>query len=91
MPRLILIKILVFVALCILLSAAFECGVRKVAPRLRRVVNGEQSYPGQWPWLVSLHTKMQRGPGRFFCGATLINEFTLVTGKCSIELDFSHN
>lgn len=82
MSRLILIKIVVFVLLCLAISAAFECGVRKVSPRLRRVANGEQSYPGQWPWFVSLHTKMQRGPDKFFCGAALISEWTLVTGKC---------
>ena len=69
-----MLKILVFVSLC----SAFESDV---APRVRRVANGEQSNAGQWPWLVSLHIKMRRGRDEFLCGATLINEWTLVTGK----------
>lgn len=82
MSRSILLNILIFVSLCIAFSAASECGVRKVAPRLRRVVNGEQSYPGQWPWFVTLHKKMEREPDRYLCGATLINEWAVVTGWC---------
>ena len=75
-----LIKFFVFMSLCISISIAFECGVRKVAPRLRRITNGEKSYAGQWPWLVTLHKKVLVGPDEFFCGATLINEFAVVTG-----------
>ena len=74
-------KILVFMSLCISIRVASECGVRKVAPRVSRVTNGEKSYAGQWPWFVSLHKKMQNEPDRFICGATLINEFTVVTGR----------
>lgn len=73
-------KILVFVSLSIALSAAFECGMRKVTEP-RGMINGEQSYAGQWPWLVTLHAKMHNEPERFFCVATIINEWSLVTGK----------
>lgn len=83
MSRLILIKIVLFVSLCIALSAAFECGLRKVAPRLRRVIDGEQSYDGQWPWLVALlFRKSDESFYRFRCSATLINEWTVVTSEC---------
>lgn len=78
------IKILVFVLFYIALSASFECGVRKVPHRTRRMANGEQSYPGQWPWFAALHTKMQRGPDRFFSAASIINEWTLITSESGI-------
>lgn len=75
------LKILIFVSLCIALSAAFKCGVRKIPQRIRRVVNGEQSYRGQWPWFVSLYEKRYRRPDELIGGATLINERTLITSK----------
>lgn len=75
-------KVVVFVSLCILLSAAFECGVKKITPRLRRVVNGEKSYAGEWPWLGTIYKKTHNGPDRYLCGATLISEWALVTGEC---------
>lgn len=78
------IKILVFVLFCIALSAAFECGVRKVPQRTRRISNGEQSYLGQWPWFAALHFKMQRGPDRFFSAASIINEWTLITSESGV-------
>ena len=74
-------KILIFVSLCISLIAAFECGVRKISPRFRRVANGKDSYAGQWPWFATLHEKMQNESDKFLCGATLIDEWTLVTSK----------
>lgn len=74
-----MMKILIFLLFCITLSAAFECGVRKISPRLQRVPNGKNSYPGQWPWFVALY---ENGSDKFLCGATLINQWTLVTSKC---------
>lgn len=53
--------------------------MRKISPRLRRVPNGKNSYPGQWPWFVALY---ENGSDKFLCGATLINQWTLVTSKC---------
>ena len=60
-------------------NLALECGEVQVSHGL--VANGNKSRHGEWPWLVSLHVKRQRGPDRFFCGASLINEWTLVTGE----------
>lgn len=79
MSRLILIKIVVFLTLCNELSRAFECGIRKV---IQKVADKEQPYSGQWPWFVDLYTKERRDGNYFrFCAATLINEWTLITGK----------
>ncbi|XP_029692560.1 testisin-like [Takifugu rubripes] len=41
------------------------CGI---APLNSRIVGGDNTYPGEWPWQASLHIG-----GQFMCGATLIN------------------
>lgn len=53
-------------------SSCFECGVRKIEKLVENVGN---SYEGQWPWLVKVSI------GKSFCGASIINEFTLLTGE----------
>ncbi|RWS22819.1 atrial natriuretic peptide-converting enzyme-like protein, partial [Leptotrombidium deliense] len=49
----------------------FECGKPAVfANPTFRIVGGNESRPGQWPWLVALHG----GPDEiFFCGGILIS------------------
>ena len=79
MHKLVIVSLLVILSHCVVQNLAFECGEVKVSFGL--VANGNESHHGEWPWLVSLHTKMQNGPDRFFCGASLINEWTLVTGE----------
>ena len=83
MSRSIFVAISVLITLCVVQSLTFECGEVQIPIGL--VANGIQSRKGQWPWLVSLHTRMQVGPDRFFCGASLINEWTLVTGESFSE------
>lgn len=39
------------------------------------------AYKGQWPWLASLFVRMQEGQDKFICGATIISELTLLSGK----------
>ena len=29
------------------------CGLPIVAPREKRVINGDEAHPGSWPWMVS--------------------------------------
>ncbi|UXI22791.1 Insulin-like growth factor 2 mRNA-binding protein 1 [Sarcoptes scabiei] len=57
----------------------FECGRPHYAQRKRRnvrIVGGEESYPGKWPWLVSFHG----GPAEvFFCAGVLISEWWVLT------------
>ena len=73
------VSLLVLLILFVVKSLTDDCGYVQVSFGL--VANGNKSRKGQWPWLVSLHTKMQNGSDRFFCGASLINEWTLVTGE----------
>ena len=38
--------------------------------RRRRIVGGDESYPGKWPWLAAFHG----GPAEvFFCAGVLIS------------------
>ena len=74
-----LFRLLVLITICVAKNLAFKCGEMQVSFPL--VAKGIQSRKGQWPWLVSLQAMMQSGPDEFFCGASLINEWTLVTGE----------
>lgn len=58
----------------------FECGrsshFHQRRRRNTRIVGGEESYPGKWPWLVSFHG----GPAEvFFCAGVLISEWWVLT------------
>ena len=74
-----IISLLILLTLYVVQNLALECGEVQVSFGL--VANGNKSRHGEWPFLVSLHVKKQRGPDEFFCGASLINEWTLVTGE----------
>eukprot|EP00066_Takifugu_rubripes_P010844 XP_003978997.1 PREDICTED: serine protease 33-like [Takifugu rubripes] len=51
------------------------CGI---APLNSRIVGGDNTYPGEWPWQASLHIG-----GQFMCGATLINsQWVLTAAQC---------
>ncbi|TNM97082.1 hypothetical protein fugu_015238 [Takifugu bimaculatus] len=51
------------------------CGI---APLNSRIVGGDNTYPGEWPWQASLHSEDQ-----FMCGATLINsQWVLTAAQC---------
>lgn len=80
----------VLITLCVALNLAFECGEVKASRGL--VANGKKSFKGEWPWLVSLHKEIPGQPEKFFCGASLVNEWTLVSGevllKIGSDLDF---
>ena len=58
----------------------FECGrpshFHQRRRRNTRIVGGEESYPGKWPWLVSFHG----GPAEvFFCAGVLISDWWVLT------------
>lgn len=61
-----------------------ECGVRKVSKPTKLVVNGTLPYHGEHPWLVSLQLKYSNGQFKHICGASIINEWSLLTGKILI-------
>ncbi|XP_053548707.1 chymotrypsinogen A-like [Bombina bombina] len=61
-----------------LFSAAYGCGVPRIAPVVSgyaRIVNGEAAVPGSWPWQVSLQDRT----GWHYCGGSLINSGWVVT------------
>lgn len=69
----------------------YECGVKKVTQPGALIRGGQTSFPGQWPWLASLHKINNSLPKKseFFCGSTIISEKTLLTGLGSKSRFFS--
>ncbi|KAG5266640.1 hypothetical protein AALO_G00234500 [Alosa alosa] len=60
--------------------AAPVCGVRpNTQRRRRRIIGGDKSLRGDWPWQVSLWLRSQSKGTHPLCGATLINSCWVVT------------
>lgn len=62
---------------------AFECGKRKIIGAGIRIIGADNPYYGQWPWVATLFLKELE---KFFCGATLISEKHLLTGKFNYKM-----
>ncbi|XP_056891870.1 neurotrypsin isoform X1 [Takifugu flavidus] len=60
-------------------SAKAICGLRLEHSRQRRIIGGENSLRGGWPWQASIRLRGSRGDGRLVCGATLINTCWVLT------------
>lgn len=67
------------------------CGRPQVAPlgdfmkkRVARIVGGNQSLFGQWPWMVSLR-QWRKGAFLHKCGAALLNENWAITAAHCVE------
>lgn len=55
-----------------------ECGIEGPAQGLERIVGGQESEPGQWPWEVALFID-----NAWFCGGSLISaSFVLTAAHC---------
>ncbi|XP_067092741.1 neurotrypsin isoform X1 [Osmerus mordax] len=56
------------------------CGLRpNTQRRRRRIIGGDKSLRGDWPWQVSLWLKSQSKGNHPLCGATLINSCWVLT------------
>lgn len=58
-----------------------ECGLKNISKPRKLIMNGTSTYHGEHPWLVSLQNEMVDGSFLHMCGASIINEWSLVTGK----------
>lgn len=66
-------------------SNCFDCGEVKINLPTGLSEGGKESYAGQWPWLAALFKNNTPGqPFEYFCGASLINKRTLLTGEFEI-------
>ncbi|KAF7494464.1 Serine protease nudel [Sarcoptes scabiei] len=55
--------------------SAIECGVRPLSSRIqRRIVGGQSSTLGSWPWQIALYRE-----GEFQCGAVIIDSDWMIT------------
>ncbi|XP_010189749.1 PREDICTED: neurotrypsin-like [Mesitornis unicolor] len=55
------------------------CGMRLLPRRKKRIIGGNKSLRGSWPWQASLRLKGFRRDTRLLCGATLISSCWVVT------------
>ncbi|CAG9806316.1 unnamed protein product [Chironomus riparius] len=54
-----------------------KCGMRSEA--IPVIINGEKVREGSWPWHAAIYYRPTTGTIKFRCGATIINERTLIT------------
>jgi secreted trypsin-like serine protease len=54
-----------------------KCGMRSEA--IPVIINGEKVREGSWPWHAALYYRPTTDTIKFRCGATIINERTLIT------------
>nr|XP_040041983.1 neurotrypsin isoform X1 [Gasterosteus aculeatus aculeatus]XP_040041984.1 neurotrypsin isoform X1 [Gasterosteus aculeatus aculeatus] len=55
------------------------CGLRLIHTRQRRIIGGENSLRGGWPWQAAVRLRGSRGDGRLVCGATVIDTCWVLT------------
>ncbi|KAK1885791.1 Neurotrypsin [Dissostichus eleginoides] len=55
------------------------CGLRLIHTRQKRIIGGENSLRGGWPWQAAVRLRGSRGDGRLVCGATLIDSCWVLT------------
>ncbi|MBN3301585.1 NETR protein, partial [Amia calva] len=58
---------------------ASVCGLRLVHTRQKRIIGGENSLRGGWPWQSAIRLRNSHGEGRLVCGATLISSCWILT------------
>ncbi|KAJ8339763.1 hypothetical protein SKAU_G00343960 [Synaphobranchus kaupii] len=55
------------------------CGLRLTHTRQKRIIGGENSLRGGWPWQAAIRLRVPQGEGRLVCGATLISSCWILT------------
>ncbi|KAG5849463.1 hypothetical protein ANANG_G00110720 [Anguilla anguilla] len=55
------------------------CGLRLTHTRQKRIIGGENSLRGGWPWQAAIRLRVSQGEGRLVCGATLISSCWILT------------
>ncbi|XP_051561416.1 neurotrypsin-like [Myxocyprinus asiaticus] len=60
-------------------SVSSMCGLRPSHTRQKRIIGGENSLRGGWPWQAAVRLRGSQADGRLVCGATLINSCWVLT------------
>ncbi|XP_049328322.1 neurotrypsin [Astyanax mexicanus] len=55
------------------------CGLKPTHTRQKRIIGGENSLRGGWPWQAAVRLRGSQADGRLVCGATLINSCWVLT------------
>ncbi|XP_043917594.1 neurotrypsin [Protopterus annectens] len=55
------------------------CGLRPTNRRQKRIIGGNNSLRGGWPWQAAIRLRTSHGDGRLLCGATLIDSCWVLT------------
>ncbi|KAB5518531.1 hypothetical protein PHYPO_G00167140 [Pangasianodon hypophthalmus] len=55
------------------------CGLRPAHTRRKRIIGGQNSLRGGWPWQVAVRLRGSQSDGRLVCGATLISSCWVLT------------
>ncbi|XP_036372933.1 neurotrypsin isoform X1 [Megalops cyprinoides] len=58
---------------------ASACGLRLAHNRQKRIIGGQNSLRGGWPWQAAIRLRGSQGDGRLVCGATLVSSCWVLT------------
>uniref|UniRef100_H2ZTM2 Serine protease 12 n=1 Tax=Latimeria chalumnae TaxID=7897 RepID=H2ZTM2_LATCH len=60
-------------------TMSLVCGLRLMRHRKKRIIGGNKSIRGGWPWQVSLRLKTVNKDSRLLCGATIVSSCWVIT------------
>ena len=56
-----------------------ECGLNMRSNRWKRIIGGQNSMEGKWPWIAHLSVLLNNGSEQFHCGGVLISDNHVLT------------